>query len=46
MTDTIIVTRKDKIATITLNRPRQLNAFTTSMVDELEKALNPAGHRC
>ncbi len=39
MTDTIIVTRKDKIATITLNRPRQLNAFTTSMVDELEKAL-------
>jgi enoyl-CoA hydratase/carnithine racemase len=39
MTDTIIVTRNDTIATITLNRPKQLNAFTTSMVDELEKAL-------
>ncbi|RUA02975.1 MAG: crotonase [Deltaproteobacteria bacterium] len=39
MPDMITVTRREKIATITLNRPRQLNAFTTSMVTELEKVL-------
>ena len=39
MTENIIVTRKGRIATVTLNRPQQLNAFTTAMVGELEKKL-------
>ncbi len=39
MADNIIVTRKDKVATITLNRPQQLNTFTTAMVTELEQEL-------
>lgn len=39
MEDSITVTRKEKIATINLNRPQQLNAFTTSMVNELERKL-------
>jgi enoyl-CoA hydratase/carnithine racemase len=39
MTETITVTCKEKIATITLNRPQQLNTFTTLMVNELETAL-------
>lgn len=39
MADTIKVTHREKVATITLNRPRQLNAFTTSMVIELENEL-------
>ena len=39
MSDAITVTRREKIATITLNRPQQLNAFTTSMVSALEKEL-------
>ena len=39
MSDAITVTRNKTIATVTLNRPAQLNAFTTAMVSELEKAL-------
>jgi enoyl-CoA hydratase/carnithine racemase len=39
MSDAITVTRREKIATITLNRPQQLNTFTTSMVSALEKEL-------
>jgi len=39
MADTIKVTHRKKVATITLNRPQQLNAFTTSMVIELENEL-------
>lgn len=39
MVDTIKVTCKERIATITLNRPQQLNAFTTSMVNVLENEL-------
>ena len=39
MADTIKVTRREKVATITLNRPQQLNAFTTSMVNALENEL-------
>lgn len=39
MEKTIHVTREDTVATITLNRPQQLNAFTTSMVGELEHEL-------
>jgi len=39
MEDNIIVTIKDRVATITLNRPQQLNTFTTAMVAELEREL-------
>ena len=39
MADTIKVTCEEKVATVTLNRPQHLNAFTTSMVSELEKEL-------
>ncbi len=39
MAGTIKVTHREKIATITLNRPQQLNAFTTSMVNALENEL-------
>ncbi len=31
MTDTILVERKDDIATVILNRPEKLNAFTKDM---------------
>jgi enoyl-CoA hydratase/carnithine racemase len=33
---------KDKVATITLNRPDKLNAFTRDMIDAWAKALNSA----
>jgi len=33
---------KDKIATITLNRPDKLNAFTRDMIDAWAKALSSA----
>src|SRR4029450_11638052 len=33
---------KDKVATITLNRPDKLNAFTRDMIDAWAKALNEA----
>jgi enoyl-CoA hydratase/carnithine racemase len=33
---------KDKVATITLNRPDKLNAFTRDMIDAWAKALNAA----
>lgn len=39
MADTIKVTHREKVATITLNRPQQFNVFTTSMVIELENEL-------
>ncbi len=39
MADNITVTRNDKVAIVALNRPQGLNAFTTSMVSELEKEL-------
>lgn len=39
MAENITVTCKDEVATVTLNRPQQLNAFTTSMVTELEHEL-------
>jgi len=39
MADNITVTRKDRVAIVTLNRPQQLNTFTTTMVAELENEL-------
>ncbi len=39
MADTIEVVLEEKVATVTLNRPQNLNAFTTSMLSELEKEL-------
>ena len=37
--ETILFDRKDGVATITLNRPNQLNAFTAKMHEELRAAL-------
>ena len=37
--ETIIVERKNYIGIITLNRPEQLNTFTTTMAGELNQAL-------
>jgi enoyl-CoA hydratase/carnithine racemase len=37
--ETIIVERKNHIGIITLNRPDQLNTFTTTLAAELDKAL-------
>ncbi|MCD6293279.1 MAG: enoyl-CoA hydratase/isomerase family protein, partial [Deltaproteobacteria bacterium] len=39
MADMINVVVEEKVATVTLNRPRNLNAFTTAMVGELEQKL-------
>ncbi|RLB74253.1 MAG: crotonase [Deltaproteobacteria bacterium] len=39
MAETIKVTHAGRVATVTLNRPQNLNAFTTAMVSELEKEL-------
>jgi enoyl-CoA hydratase/carnithine racemase len=38
----IIYAKADRVATITLNRPRQLNAYTPKMVGEIRKALRDA----
>src|SRR5581483_3775952 len=38
----IIYDVKDKVATITLNRPQRMNAFTTQMARELIDAFNKA----
>lgn len=38
-TQTILWTRKDYIGVVTLNRPEKLNALTSSMIEELERAL-------
>jgi 2-(1,2-epoxy-1,2-dihydrophenyl)acetyl-CoA isomerase len=45
MTDykTIIVEKRDSLATITLNRPDKLNAMTVAMVGEIEEALRDLG---
>ncbi len=39
MAATITVTREGRTAMVTLNRPEQLNTFTTAMVAELERKL-------
>ena len=38
MSDTVLVSRADGIATVTLNRPRSLNALTRAMWGELRDA--------
>ncbi|WP_343343004.1 2-(1,2-epoxy-1,2-dihydrophenyl)acetyl-CoA isomerase PaaG [Sphingomicrobium sp. XHP0239] len=43
MTDTILLTRHDHVATITLNRPDRLNSFTADMHRELQAALDETG---
>ena len=43
-TDTIGYSVKDHVATITLNRPKQLNAFNEEMHHALKKALDDAAH--
>jgi enoyl-CoA hydratase len=40
--ETLLYTVEDAIATITLNRPDQLNAIVPAMTDELEHAVNRA----
>ena len=40
---TILYTVVDGVLTVTLNRPDQLNAFTTAMVNELDDAFRRAG---
>ncbi|HUV58877.1 MAG TPA: enoyl-CoA hydratase-related protein, partial [Desulfatiglandales bacterium] len=37
--ETIIVEKKNHVGIITLNRPDQLNTFTTTLAAELDKAL-------
>ena len=37
--ETIILEKKDHIATITLNRPEALNSITMQMFDEVKSAL-------
>ena len=39
--ETIVVTVKDGIATITLNRPQQLNSLNRQMFRELDEAFDP-----
>ncbi len=41
----ILVERQDHIATVTLNRPQKLNAYTTLMGEELTHAYNSLGQR-
>ncbi len=40
--ETILVEKRDAVAIITLNRPRQLNALNNQLVDELHRALENA----
>jgi enoyl-CoA hydratase len=42
--ETLLYTVEGAIATITLNRPDQLNAIVPAMPDELEQAVHRAGH--
>ncbi|MFQ5829536.1 MAG: enoyl-CoA hydratase/isomerase family protein [Candidatus Methylomirabilia bacterium] len=42
MADELLYAVKDRIATITLNRPEKLNAFTASMIDRWAWALDEA----
>jgi len=37
--ETIIVERENHIGIITLNRPKELNTFTTTLAGELNQAL-------
>ena len=41
--ETILYDQKDKVLTITLNRPERLNAFTGQMMDDLIDAFDKAG---
>ena len=41
--ETILYEIKDKVLTITLNRPERLNAFTGQMMDDLIEAFDKAG---
>ena len=41
-TDELLYDVKDKIATLTLNRPDKMNAFTGAMLDRWAWALNEA----
>ena len=41
--ETILYDKKDKVLTITLNRPERLNAFTGQMMDDLIDAFDKAG---
>jgi len=43
--DTVLVAVADGVATVTLNRPARLNAFTTAMIDRLCDALAEAAQR-
>ena len=43
-TDELLYDVKDKIATLTLNRPDKMNAFTGPMIDRWAWALNEAQH--
>jgi 2-(1,2-epoxy-1,2-dihydrophenyl)acetyl-CoA isomerase len=39
MSDTVLVTREDRVAIVTLNRPDQLNAMTSELMDYLPSVL-------
>ena len=41
--ETILYDTKDKVLTVTLNRPERLNAFTGQMMDDLIEAFDKAG---
>jgi len=43
--ETILLNVKDEVATITLNRPERLNAWTTEMAAELSDALSACNER-
>ena len=43
-TDELLYDVKDKVATLTLNRPDKMNAFTGPMIDRWAWALNEAQH--
>ena len=50
MTDTVIYTKDDAVAIISMNRPESLNGFTSELCDDLllafEKAQRDAAVRC
>src|SRR5690606_12611804 len=37
MSENLIIEKKDKIAVVTLNRPKALNALNSAVLDDLEK---------